>query len=175
MREAVKSEQMRITMSKAVVESPLLRALGQPRFLRPAPPSGNTQAAVPADSPADGPPAPDPTADPRTALAALSARIEDVSKQPATIEEIRARHANLPDSQRPSPEALGQELVRIDSQTNVRLVRPAVHLFLATYERMPQPRECRDALFKQILHVPVEDPYLGLADARVPGTPEGDQ
>ena len=63
--------------------------------------------------------------------------------------------------------------LRVDSRTNVNRVRPAVHLLFASYERLPRGTECRDAVFKQLLHVPVDDPYLGLADAFVPGTPNG--
>jgi hypothetical protein len=63
--------------------------------------------------------------------------------------------------------------LRLDSRTNVSQVRPAVHLLLATYDRLPSGHVCRDAVFRQLLHLPVEDPYLGLADALAPGTPAG--
>jgi hypothetical protein len=154
---SITAEQRRITLSKAVVESPLLAALGIGR--RPAP--------------AGSPEALNPVADPKRALARVSARIEDVSKQPATVEQLRAQYARTPEGKRPSPEELGKLAVEADTRTNVNLVRPAVHLFLATLGAPPTPQSCRDPLYEQILHVPLNDPYLGLAWALVPGTPGG--
>jgi hypothetical protein len=161
----VKEETIRTTLSKTFVESPLLSALGLGR------PVGKPRAADGAQGLAAL--TPDPLADPKAALAALSARIEDLSKQPASAEQLRAKYAKTPESQRPSPEKLGQMAVQMDSQTNVRLVRPAVHLLLSAYSGPPDAREVRDAIYKQVLHVPVDDPYLGLADALVPGSPAG--
>ena len=34
-------------------------------------------------------------------------------------------------------------------------------------------RQVRDAVFRRILHLPVDDPYLGLAEVLAPGTPAG--
>jgi hypothetical protein len=50
-------------------------------------------------------------------------------------------------------------------------MRPAVHLYFAATERLPDARACRDAIYKELLHVPLDDPYMGLADALVPGSP----
>lgn len=158
---AIKSEKMRITMSKAVVESPLLKALGMSAERGVA----KTQSQLPKGI--------DPTADPKSAFAALSAKVEDVSKRPASAEQIRAAYANVPKEKQPTPEQLGKMAVDMDSRNNVILVRPAVHLLFATYDTLPTPRSCRDVVFKQLLHVPIDDPYLGLTDATVPGTSEG--
>jgi hypothetical protein len=156
--EAIKSEKIRTTLSKRVVESPLLKALGM---------SAERVLA----SAQNQPPKPiDPTANPKSAFAAVSAKIEDVSKQPASAEQIRAAYANAPKEKQPTPEQLGKMAVEMDSRNNVALVRPAVHLLFATYDALPTPRDCRDVIFKQLLHVPIDDPYLGLTDAAVPGT-----
>jgi hypothetical protein len=163
-RASVASEQHRITFSKAIVESPLLNALGVGRrAVRPAvsdePGEAPLARAVP------------PVTDPAAVLEKLSARIEDLSKQPATVERLRAEHAKLPDAKRPTPEQLGTQAIELDSTTNLRVVRPAVHLLFSTYEELPDARACRDAVYRRILHVPVDDPDFGLADALVPGTP----
>src|SRR5207253_5184772 len=79
----------------------------------------------------------------------------------------------LPEERRPTSEQLGEMVLRLDSRTNVNWMRPAVHLLLAGYSRLPESTACRDTIFKQLLHIPVDDPYLGLAEAVVPGTPGG--
>jgi len=155
-----------ISVEKSAVESPLLRAL---RLNPKQPPAtdlllrelGRTRVVA------------DDATDPKAALARISRQLEDISKQPATVEQLRQRFLLFPEGARPSPADLGQMALRVDSRTNVNWVRPAVHLLFASYERLPRGTECRDAVFKQLLHVPVDDPYLGLADALVPGTPNG--
>jgi hypothetical protein len=162
---AARSEALRTTMSKALVEAPLLNALGAqggPVIVRVSPSRVLTDKT------------PIPVTNPKAALEALSARLEDTSKRAATVEQVKAQYAKLPPEEQLTPEQLGRKVVELDSTTNVRLVRPAVHLLFATYDRLPTARECRDAVFKQILHVPVDDPYLGLTDALVPGTPGGE-
>lgn len=154
---AIKAEVMRTTMSKAVVESPLLNALG----LRQRVKYVQGKVEVPANAVVDA----------KTAFVAVSARIDDVSKQPSTAELLRARYARVPPDKQPTPEQFGKMVVEMDSRTNVQLVRPAVHLLFSTYDRAQTTRECRDDVYKHILHVPIDDPNLGLADALVPGTP----
>lgn len=160
--QAIAAERVRITTSKAFVESPLLEALGMTRRTLSAPATvGATDRST----------APDPLANPQEAFHRLSARIEDVSKGPATAERLRRRYLRESQSEPPTPEQIGREAVQLDSRTNTWLVRPAVHLFFVTRGE-PLPRdECVRAIFRQVLHVPVDDPYLGLADALVPGTP----
>jgi hypothetical protein len=92
-----------------------------------------------------------------------------MSKQPASAEQIRATYANAPKEKQPTPEQVGKMAVDMDSRNNVILIRPVVHLLFATYDKLPTPLKCRDVIFKQILHVPIDDPYLGLTDALVPG------
>jgi hypothetical protein len=153
-----------ISVEKSIVESPLLRAL---RVDSKTPPTTDLLASALGRTPV----ALDAGEDPRTALARVSQQLEDVSKQPATVEQLRQRFLAVSDARRPTPGQLGEMALRVDSRTNVVWTRAAVHLLFATYDRLPRGRECWDTVFKQILHVPVDDPYLGLADALVPGTP----
>ena len=162
---AIQQETRRITLSKAIVESPLLkalevRALGGVEVL----PSG---APEPTEQPVNGA---RPRVDPKVLLARLSRRLDDVSKRPATVTQLRAAAG---ETAAPSPEELGRKAVELDSKTNVALVRPAVHLLFATYQRAPDARACRDDVFNKLLHIPLDDPYMGLAQALVPGTPLG--
>jgi hypothetical protein len=155
-----------LSVEKAIVESPLLRAL---RTNPGTPPPTDLLARELGRAPvtlAEG-----ETLD--AALARLSRQLEDVSKQPATVEQLRERFLRLPEGQRPTPEQLGKMALRVDSRTNVNWMRPAVHLLFASYSHLPAGEACRDTVFKQLLHLPVDDPYLGLAAAIVPGTPGG--
>ncbi len=153
---AARKELMQITLSKRFVESPLLAALGiRPRFPKPGEQPGKEQPLI---------------EDPKAALEQVSRRIVDVSHQPATAERIRQEHARLPEEKRPSPEKLGQMAVEQDSRTNVRLLRPAVHLFFAAEGALPMARPARDAIFRRLLQVPVDDPDFGLSDGLPPGT-----
>ena len=67
-------------------------------------------------------------------------------------------------------EELGKLVVAMDSKNNVMVVHPAADLLLAICDTPQTPQSLRDVLFKQVLHVPIDDPYLGLADALVPGS-----
>ena len=158
---AVQSEMMRIMVSKRKVESPLLNALGAKIDLKTAlAPAAQGQTVL-----APG--------DVKVAFEALSSRIEDVSKQPSSAEQLTASYRNTPADQRPSAEEMGRQAVAADSRTNVQLLRPAVHLLFATYAALPTVDTCKDDVYKRVLHVPIDDPSLGLADVLVPGTPGG--
>jgi hypothetical protein len=156
-----------LSVEKALVESPLRRAL---RAQPGTPPATDLLAVDLGRMPVtvgEG-------ESPQAALVRITRQLEDVSKQPSTIEQLRQRFLALPEGQRPTPEQLGAMALRVDSRTNVNWVRPAVHLLFAGYRRLPQGTACRDTVFKQLLHIPVDDPYLGLAEAVVPGTPGGE-
>jgi hypothetical protein len=157
-----------ISINKSAVQSPLLRALR----LDPKQPSTTDLLARELGR---NPVAMSEPTDPKAALARISRQLEDISEQPSTVEQLRQRFLLLPEGARPSPAELGQMALRVDSRTNVNRVRPAVHLLFATYDRLPRGTECREAVFKQLLHVPVDDPYLGLTGALVPGTPNGSE
>lgn len=152
---------VRTTTSKAAVQSVLLDRLS------PVPP-----AAIPTVT-ANPPTLPDPLSDPRAAFAALSSRIEDASKRAATIRELRTNLNPATATQPKTPEQLGREAVEADSQINVQAIRPAVHLWFMANGALPNQRFLRDAMYKDLLHVPVDDPYLGLTAALIPGTPSG--
>ena len=159
--DAIKSEKMRTTYSKALVESPLLKALNiSPRFEISSPNQPVNDKAIVVE-------------DTKAAFIAVSRKLEDVSKQPATVEQLRKTYSSLPKNEKLSPAKLGERAVQIDSRNNLILVRPAVHLLFANYQNLPFPDECRDQIYKEILHVPIDDPYLGLTDALVPGSPAG--
>jgi hypothetical protein len=155
-----------ISLEKSMVESPLLRALRANPTIRPT-----TDLLV--RELGRAPVILGDEADYREAFTRISGLMEDVSKQPATVEQLRQRLLFLPDGHRPTPEQLGEMALRIDSRTNINWVRPAVHLLFAALDHLPGDRECRDLVFRQLLHIPIDDPYLGLADALVPGTPNG--
>lgn len=150
-----------VNVGKMLVESPVLDILEKV----PAPPAAPAPRGPMGDAGSDGPRR---LSDLKSAFAAAAARIVDVSKQPATAEELRAAYGNLP------REGFERRVVELDSRTNVERIRPVVHLFFAGLDRdLPTPRDCRDAMFKQVLHVAVDDPYLGLAAFVVPGTSTG--
>jgi hypothetical protein len=163
---AVPPVRVPLSMEKALVEAPLLRAL---RLKPGTPPATELLARELGRSPvtvAAG-------EAPHAALARISRQLEDVSKQPATVEQLRQRFLMLPEERRPTPEQLGEMALRLDSRTNVNWVRPAVHLLFAGYDSLPESNACRDMVLKHLLHIPVDDPYLGLAEVLVPGTPGG--
>lgn len=141
---AAKTEETRITMSKAVVESPLLKALG---------------GSEPSNQPKDT----------TTAFQNYTARLQDISKRAASVSELRSSVLSNVSSN--DPDEIGREAVAIDSRNNLKLIRPVVHLLFSSYKKLPDLQQCRDQIYEDILHIPIHDPYLGLADAIVPGSP----
>jgi hypothetical protein len=158
---------VRTTLSKAVVQSTVLNALA-PALAAPGVPSVTIVPAGP-----QGPPAIDPLVDPKGAFAQFSARIDDASKHAASVRQLRGPVVPAPGTPPKSPEQIGREAVEADSLVNVRTIRPAVHLWFMAHGAPKQVNEIRDAMYRDLLHVPVDDPYLGLTDALVPGTPPG--
>lgn len=154
------------TTSKAIVQSTVMKALTPDQVVSPT--------AAPPGVPATGPTSPsiDPLADPQTAFAQFSERIEDVSKRAATVRQLR-RTTTGPDAPKKTPEQIGKEAVEADATINIRAIRPAVHLWFMANGAPRDARSVRDVMYRDLLHVPVDDPYLGLADALVPGTPPG--
>lgn len=155
------NEFQRMTLSKAVVETPLLNALG----LRGKRFSGETPLGDNAEIRWD-----DTQESMQQAFRNLAKRLEDMSEQPmngqkARWEVVGTQSASL------SPEEAGKQAVLLDSRTNLQFVRPAVHLLLATYQKPPTPAGLKEPLFKQLLHIDIDDPYLGLAHTLLPGTP----
>ena len=163
---------IRTTTSKMGVESPILKLLGQPVD----PPRGPYAYGLARQNAAQQTsPNPPPTADQsrmRMLFARYVARLHDASEDPmdasrATVVATGEVAPNL------SPEELGRIAVQKDSSNNSFYVRPAVHLWIASLDAIPTPQTAKLDVFKTILHVPIDDPYLGLADVLPPGTPKG--
>jgi hypothetical protein len=109
------------------------------------------------------------TKDAATSFQEYAARLQDISKIAATIPELRS--AVLRDVKSNDPNEIGRAAVEVDSRNNLKLIRPAVHLLFSSYQKLPSVQQCRDQIYEDLLHVPIHDPYLGLADAIVPGSP----
>jgi hypothetical protein len=158
---------MRMTMSKAGVESPILKLIGErPQPLRADAALVDKRLAAAAQTGQSAerlPNYPD-------LFARYSAKLEDVSEQP--MAGRRAAGITNPNDKR-TPEELGRIAVQEDSSNNSFYVRPAVHLWLASVKVVPNVSEAKMTTFKTILHVPIDDPYLGLSDVVPPGTPKG--
>ncbi len=148
-------QESRTTMSKAVVETPLVNALG----MRPSIARAQQQNA----------PVASPMSDPAGAFERISARIVDSSHEALTEAQMHEM-LRLPKGKVLTPEEIGDYAVRRDSQNNVRIVRPAVHFFLMSQKDAVTPEQAKPVLFKRLLKVALDDPYLGLANALPPGT-----
>ena len=71
-----------------------------------------------------------------------------------------------------SPNDMPKSILESDSQNNVKNVRAVVHMYFASLEKLPTPLEARDAILETILKIPYKDPYFGLKDIFLPGTPD---
>lgn len=96
-----------------------------------------------------------------------SNRLYDASAIPLKPSEVRA-FVTKPNSR--SPKELGRIAVGEDSKTNMESVRPLVHLYLRSWQNPPTPEQCKIDFFKHLLHLDIDDPYLGLTDVEIPGT-----
>jgi hypothetical protein len=140
----VPRQAMSFTMGKAVIEAPLLQALNMKETpFEPAPETETPDSA-------------------KRIFSRYAMMLADLSKSPASRGSV-LRTIGLPRNATP------QQIVAMDSRNNVRAVRPAVHLWLATLDKLPTPEEAKNVMFKQLLHIPIDDPYLGLGDT-LPGT-----
>lgn len=141
------------TLSKAVMEAPTLRFVGASSF-------GGAKT-----TPAVGRLSPD-----RRAFLMAAERISDASLTPMTLDAsvALATHGRPIHS---DPKALTQEILQADSTNNMQHVRSVVHYWLASETALPTPAEARDAVLETILKIPYKDPYFGLRDLVMPGTP----
>ncbi len=71
-----------------------------------------------------------------------------------------------------SAEDIAIQIRKNDSKANVERTRPVVHLFFASRKALPTPLEARDAILETILKIPYRDPFFGLKDVVLPGTPD---
>lgn len=168
---ALVAERARITMSKAVVESPLLNALGLGTVGRSIPRGTAPEAAVQLVEQEQRKLLNRVLENPAAYFHRVSDMLEDASKSGASARQLRNHLEERVKTGQLTAEQYGREVVRLDSAINVRLVRPATHLLFASYRKLPGVKQVTDEVFKQILHVPLDDPYLGLAEIIVPGSP----
>ncbi|MCW5947376.1 MAG: hypothetical protein KIT74_10145 [Fimbriimonadales bacterium] len=144
-------EPTRITMGKMMLESPTLELIGAPAT------TGANESVATND--------PD-----RQRFIAAAMRLSDASLTPRTVPEALALAAG-PSSAIGDATEVAAEILRRDSELNMTRTRPVVHLFFASEKRLPTPMEARDAILETILKIPYKDPYFGLRDVLLPGTP----
>jgi hypothetical protein len=145
-------EPTRITMSKMMLESPTLDLIGA------------------ADSPGVRLAAGDNDPD-RERFIAAAMRLSDASLTPRSVPQalsLAAGNSLVVDD----PEQLALEILRRDSELNMTRTRPVVHLFFASEKKLPTPLEARDSILETILKIPYKDPYFGLREVLLPGTPK---
>jgi len=140
------------TMGKSVMESPTLDLLGA----RPI-----QGAATPAEK----------STPERERFLMAASRISDLSLTPMPASEAIARTSGRTLGDR-DPNEVAREIMRNDSKNNMARVRPVVHLWLASEKTLPKIEDARDAVLETILKIPYKDPYFGLKDVLLPGTPE---
>lgn len=139
------------TLGKMVVESPTLDMIGARPF------AGAESTMKPST--------------PEQALFLQAAKqITDLSLRPMRVDEVVLTVTGRPMEGR-KPEDIANEIIENDSLTNMTRVRPVVHLWLASRKDLPTPEEARDAVLETILKIPYKDPYFGLRDVMMPGTP----
>ncbi len=160
--ERIEAER-RTTMGKAYVETPLLNALGLTangkRLGRPvAAGAENLSLSLTAESS-------------QATYQNLIAGIVDMSEAPMAPETVRASLGS-PGKPAPTPEKVERRVAQMDSNQSVRLLRPAMHLLLSMQTHPFRPSDLRDRVFKEILKVDIGDPYLGLGELAIPGTPK---
>jgi hypothetical protein len=148
---------LRISTSKAAIEGPLLSALGTNRLNRP---------------PVDPVPA---AARERTRLRdsfqRYTSMLADASDFPTDGKALRV--AEDASGGALSAEEAGARILERDAMEYHTRVRPAVWLWLAGAEGKVTPADARDHIFERVLLVPIKDPFLGLDDVALPGTPRG--
>ncbi|MBN9501818.1 MAG: hypothetical protein BGO01_06420 [Armatimonadetes bacterium 55-13] len=139
------------TLSKMAVESPTLNVMGARPSATITPPKA--------------------TGDPRRDLFLRAARgVSDMSLNPMSPDQIAEFATGEPIAGR-SPADVGQLILKADSQQNVNRMRAVIHLWLASEKTLLTPAEARDTVLETILKIPYKDPYFGLKEIEVPGTP----
>ena len=170
--KAFTTESARISTSKMRVESPLLDALAA---AGPMPPyeASASKAVVEAPILRGMGTLSAKALDPASTLdfEGFASRLVDISKEPLSTQEVRKRFALDPKLSEDERQA---RILQLDSQTNVRAVRPAVHLmFRDAIEGTKTPQDLTRIVYGQLLHIDIDDPYLGLGKNRMPGTEGG--
>ena len=155
-----------VTMrTKAFVEAPLLRSLGlSSADLRSRSRSSLLPSAV-EDFDED---------DLESFVSAVSNRIEDLSKTPASSRVLAGRGLGVIGAEEaPVRTPTPKQIVAADSHANVRYLRPAIHVLLSTPVQSQGMEQFTRTIFYDLLHIDIDDPYLGLKDLTIPGTDGG--
>lgn len=134
------------TVSKGAVESPLVRAV-EPTTVSKAALQGPLVAGLEGLQPLPE-----------------GEGILDVSALPLTTAELESAYL-------PGDGSLAERALKADSQSSVGVLRPAVHRWFAGLDTLRTPEQCRTSLYKDVLKVDIDDPYLGLKVEGMPGTP----
>ncbi|MEQ1821293.1 MAG: hypothetical protein ABL949_02165 [Fimbriimonadaceae bacterium] len=144
---------VRATMSKSAMESPTLDLIG-----------ASAIAGVKSEKPLST----DPN---RRMFEQMAAGITDMSLTPMSAEravgEILGRQR-----QGLAKDELAKLILKADSRRNMESVRPVVHAYLASESELPTVAQARDNILETILKIPYKDPYFGLKDVLLPGTPD---
>ena len=166
--QLLSNELTRTTTSKAFVESPLLDSIGMVALQPTTLSKSGVEAPILKASRLEARTPEVKQTTSRSAFDTYASRIEDVSKKPASIDQLKAR-LRLPKDA--DPKTLAARVLDMDSNVNVTRVHPAVHILLSEPEKKTADDLCAP-LYKQLLHVDIDDPYLGLRDFSMPGTPD---
>lgn len=89
--------------------------------------------------------------------------IRDISGEPHSRQELEALI--------PGQGELAGRALQADSKASREVLRPAAHRLLAGFSTLPRPEDCRQQLYRDVLKVDLDDPYLGLKLEGMPGTP----
>jgi len=139
------------TTSKVAVESPTLDLIGA-RTIEGAKTDPRSQ---------------DPK---RARFLAAAYRVQDLSLTPLPSDDIALVLTGKGLKGR-TPEEVGQDILNRDSMRNITQMRGLIHLWLASEKDLPSPSSARDTVLETILKIPYKDPYFGLKDIAIPGTP----
>jgi hypothetical protein len=140
-----------VTTGKLMVEGPTLSLIGAP----------SVAGAATAEK----------TSDPARRMFLQAARnLTDASLTPMSSKEIvpLLTGKQLEDW---DPAEVPGLILKNDSRLNMERMRPVIHLWLASEKKLPTPAEARDTVLETILKIPYKDPYFGLRDVLLPGTP----
>ncbi len=139
------------TLSKAVLETPTLAMIGQPKITVQVDTTGSISPE-------------------RFRFLSATKQLSDLSLTPMSPNQAVTTVTGSPIEGRTQDEIVKQVLQN-DSATNLTRVRPVIHLWLASETALPTPEQARDTVLQTILKIPFKDPYFGLKDVILPGTP----
>jgi len=149
--QATTARVMRSTMSKTGTESPTLNIIG-------ARPIAGVVKPMHSDDPK------------RQQFYRAASVVMDMSLSPMTPDEVAVAVTGEPIGDR-SPATVGNLILERDSRLNATSMRGIIHLWLGSEKALPTPLEARDTVLETILKIPYKDPYFGLKEIAIPGTP----